>query len=689
MRAVPAFLVAALLLFPPPRARAADAFPTGWTFRRALTFKPVSTNAPGENIAWSEFYANGSQKPDGADLRVTTSTGIVVPARILQISPSNDFIRIAFQTRAPDNPYHVWWGNPNADKPAATLDIRRGVLAEVYERDRGGGGNPRSESGIDDMFSRATPVGATFVPSLFLGYNPLGPERGAMIRYTAQFKIDAPVKPDFAFTVLDTGVLKIDGNTIMSQLRGGFRGRVRDSVSVDLAAGWHNIDVTQVNAGSPNTGISVCWRRPGEKGFTPLPPNVFAPIASSAAGPLEKIGTPYAADFTIAPEAEAFVLPDSFIARYSFEAQLPENLANPAVTWDFGDGQILTGQKKINHYFLKPGRYAVTMTIKLGGGGGGSFTTTRRLEIPDRMYQRFPIPPQDGDRAVRTILKDYDLKKLTGPAALQGMFFFKDQGDTDDQIAWGRAWLQTKDPATADKVLDDEAVVLARLLEANNDNRGAADILHIASEEPVGILTRLDLLRQYVMALCDNLDDADTAIDAVKSWQKRTEGGSSDQSRRLAGSLLYAAIAKGDTKLAQSTVAQIGVIKGVGYNDAEIKQGVLARNIEAYIRTSDFETARQLLDQWELDYPASIWDGYTRTLRVKLIAAQGRPLLAARIALAHARANPSGFYAAELLYRAAENFKAAHETTQAQAAMDLLTSKYPESPYARGNAQSE
>ena len=76
-------------------------------------------------------------------------------------------------------------------------------------------------------------------------------------------------------------------------------------------------------------------------------------------------------------------------------------------------------------------------------------------------------------------------------------------------------------------------------------------------------------------------------------------------------------------------------------------------------------------------------------LRIKLLAAQGRPLQAAKIALQHAKANPTGFYAAELLYRASENFKAAHEPTQANAAMDLLTTKYPESPYARGTPNPE
>ncbi len=688
MRVTP-FLLALPLFLATARAHAADTFPTGWTFRRPLTFRPVASDAPGDNMAFAEFYANGSQRPDGADFRVTTSAGISVPIRILQISSGSDFIRIAFQTRTPENPYHVWWGNPNAEKPAKELEIRRGVLAEVFSHP---GGAPRNSAALERTLDLATPLGATFVPSIFLAYNPLGSERNSLIHYSAQFKVDTAIKPEIDFTVLDVGVLKIDGNEVASQFRGGLRGRARDAQTIDLSAGWHTLDVLQANGPSNNMAVVLDWRRPNEKGFAPFPPNLFAPVASATAGSLEKVGgsaDAYTPDFSIVPEAEAFVPPESFIPRYSFEAQLPENLTNPAITWDFGDGQVLTGQRKISHYFLKPGDYAVTMSIKVGGGAT-VLTGTRRIGVLERMYSRFPQPPQDTERTVQSVLRGYDPKKLSGGAALEGMLFFKDQENAEEQAAWGRAWLQAKEGGVSDKTLLDEASDLARLLESRKDDAGAAEVLRLASEvRAAGMLTRLDLLHQYVQVLCENLDDGETAIAAVKRWQTMINPGNAEQARHLAASTLEAAIAKGDGKLGQATVAAIAPLKGGGYNDAEIKQGVMARNIEAYIRTGDFDTARQLLDQWELDYPTAIWDGFTRTLRVKLLAAQSHHERAAQVAMAHARANPTGFYAAELLYRAAQEFKAAKQETQSKAAMDLLTSKYPESPYARGNAQGE
>ncbi|MGN6371231.1 MAG: PKD domain-containing protein [Phycisphaerae bacterium] len=687
MRVKP-FLLAIAICVVSPWARGADNFPNGWTFRRPLSFKPVVTDAPGDNIGVAEFYANGAQQKDGADFRVTTSTGITVPSRVLQSSPINDFVRIAFQIRTPENPYHVWWGNPNAQRPSRELDIRRGVLAEVFTHR---GGVPRNAAVLDRALENAEPVGATFVPSLFLGYNPLGPERNALIHYTGQFKIDTAIKPEFAFTVSDVGLLKIDGKEVAAQFRGGVRGRARDPQTVELAPGWHSIDVLQANGPNSNMVVVLDWRRPNEKGYTPFPPAVFAPIAPATAGPIEKVGAEphaYVPDFNVIPEAEAFVPPDNFVPRYSFEGELPENLPNPGLTWDFGDGQVLAGKKKISHYFLKPGTYTVTMSVRIGASS--TLAATRRIEVPDRMYSRFPQPPQDTGRIVQSVLTTYDVKKLAGDAALGGMLYFKGQGNTEEQIEWGRAWLQSTKGGASDQTLLEETSDLSRLLKSRKDDRGAAEVLRLASDAKwAGVLARIDLLHQYVEVLCDDLDDADAALAAVKQFQPVISSGSPEQSRRLAACALIAAIAKGDHKLAEAAAAQIPPLKGNAYNDAQIKQGVLARNIEAYIRTRDFTTATQLLNQWELDYPTAIWDGFTRTLRVKLLAAESHPDRAARIALAYAKANPGGFYAAELLYRASQHFKEAHEETQAKAAMDLLTSKYPESPYARGKVNDE
>src|SRR4051794_31389076 len=83
----------------------------GWTWRRPIQFKQALSDAgggAGENVAWVEFYANGMQKGDGGDIRVTSADRVVMPSRVMQASGESDLVRVAFATRN-DGPYYVWW----------------------------------------------------------------------------------------------------------------------------------------------------------------------------------------------------------------------------------------------------------------------------------------------------------------------------------------------------------------------------------------------------------------------------------------------------------------------------------------------------------------------------------------------------------------------------------------------------
>src|SRR4051812_14775802 len=76
----------------------AETLGDGWTFRRPVQFKQITAEAPGENVAWVEFYANGTQKADGSDIRITAADRMVLPHKVLQVSRDNDLVRVAFTT---------------------------------------------------------------------------------------------------------------------------------------------------------------------------------------------------------------------------------------------------------------------------------------------------------------------------------------------------------------------------------------------------------------------------------------------------------------------------------------------------------------------------------------------------------------------------------------------------------------
>jgi hypothetical protein len=680
----------------------ADTLGDGWAWRRPIAFKQAVSDAPGESMAWAEFYANGQQAPDGSDIRVTSADRIIVPSKVMQLARESDFVRIAFATKS-DGPYYVWWGNPKAEKPAKELEIKRGIHLEVSRN---------SVNGPDALNASRGPILASYIlPEVSIGYNPFGEERQMVLHYSGSFKIDRAVTAQLAFTVNDLGVLTIDGNEIGRETQRQLKPQVRNPIALDLSAGWHSLDIKQVNLNLPNVIMALAWERPGEKSFTPFPGNVFASVARGVVGELEKVGSGGAVsgvpDITVEPAAEAFLPPSTYGQRYSFEALYPANL-NPLILWDFGDGQTLAGLKKVSHIYLGPGNYPVTARLSAGTGmaaGGGSATV--RLAVKDRLYEKFPRPVEDSGATIRSVLKDYKPDKLPADHAFRGMTFYESAGEYDGQILWGHAWLAGKDAAPpADAVIFDETFGLARLQIFRKDFKGAAESFRLASAKAAAMEFRANLMRHEVMTLCDYVDDPDAAVKEAQDWLRKINASNKPQTKTVQAAMAYALIAKGDGKgakaavdaaaAASAVVAQVPVSGGAGsgaidaYNQRQIRQGVLTRNVENYLQSyqqmkdsKDLDTVLTLLSQWELEIPDAIWEGFTRTLRIKAAAAEGRNLVAARLGLCHARANPDGFYAAELLFRSAENFKLAGENQQAQSVLDLLASKYPESPYAR------
>ncbi len=477
-------LLPLLLLAAAPRLAHAQTLPEGWLYRRPLTLKPVPPETPpppGDNIAWTEFYTNGAQLPDGSDIRVTTADRVIVPSRLLQISRDNDFVRLAFAIKG-DGPYYVWWGNPKPvppSKPPPELDINRGILAEVY---RFPGGAANNETQVRNAFNRAgKPLGAVFLNEPFLGYNPLGEEWTAMVKYHGVFQLDKPADYEIAFGAGDRGFLAIDGQTVI--FARGIPREARFTKTVSLKTGWHTFDAEQINVGGGEAGITCAWHVVNGKQFTRIPGAIFAAPAVADDGPLENINQTPAVDFSIDPAAESFCPPDYYFPRYVFDARLPAN-ASPGITWEFSDGQTVKDLRKVHHIFLAPGNYTVTLTLK---EPGGTFTGARRLTVKDRMYSRFPRPPEDAFKVVLAVLDKYDPTKMSAEQRLRGLLFYTRNNEQNSILSWGRAWCQAKE-AQDETVVSNEVFDLARLAEFRRQYKEAAEFYRLVSEKPIAMV---------------------------------------------------------------------------------------------------------------------------------------------------------------------------------------------------------
>ena len=645
---------------------------TGWKYRRSLRANLFPTSAPGKNLAWAQFYTNSARLPDGRDLRVTTATGTILPMRLLRVSTHDDLVRLAFQEPAAGE-YFVWWGNKHPGAVPPALKIDRGIFLRVYPLVQGPRRNWRQ---MRQRFNQAGAFASMFVPEMFMGYDPTGWNRQDMMLYRADLHITSAGNYTFAFDVADVGFLNLNGKNLLTKTRpGGMMGRVRFKRTIYLKPGWYPMTVGELHLWWL-AGISVDWKPPGSVQYAPIPPAAFAPANQAAVGRLEKVGGGYAADFSIKPQSQLFVPPDNYLQRYTFSARVPSTFA-PRVNWTFSDGQAAQGLQ-VDHEFLAPGIYTVTMTVHQAGN---TFTAKRRLLIRTEIFSKFPYPPVDPSGVVADIIDNYNLKALSGKQLYRGVMFYHHYKNLRGLRAWGLAWALSTDAQNPISVVHTADMLVRRELAKNNFQQ-AGNIYLLASRKHIDNMTQSHLLLHYAVTACNYSGTAPEVLQSLQHWKADHGHLSKSAAHDINTALAYAAVANGNGVAAKKYVAEAGDLTAMAYSAQEIRQGVLARNVESYIDSHHYRTADHLLDQWELQFPRAIIKGYTRLLRVKLMTAQQHFIQAAHIAVQYVNSEPKSFYAAKLLYLASEAYQSANKSNRAELLLARLKQDYPESPYA-------
>ena len=648
----------------------------GWRYRRPLEVRFAGLPPPGGRIAWAQFYTNHARRPHGSDLRVTAADGTLMPIRLMRVRPGDDLVRLAFAAPTAGT-YDVWWGNPHPGAAPPRLPITRGVWLRVFPYTRGRCFTGRQ---MRRVFRRTQPVESFFVPNIFIGYDPRGWKQRDAFLYRGLLHITVPGTYVFAFDVRNQGFVDLDRRPLLVKTQpSGMWGRVRFQRRVVLKAGWHRLRAGAIELWAP-AGIALDWRPPGQRRFSPVPPQAFAAVAPARVGRLRRIGGGYAADFTVRPQAQIFTPPSYYLQRYAFDALVPASF-DPRVQWSFSDGQTATGLR-CQHIFLAPGVYTVRVTVQQAGN---TFTAARRLRVHSELVAQFPYPAADPAVVVAKLLNTYHLSRLTGAELYRGVQFFRRYNAYRGLTRWAKAWAASPDPQPQRQVLAEAGALVRRAL-ARKHYRQAANLYLLVAHKPMATVAQANLLAHYAMLASDYTSSAAWASATLTGWSRQHPHARAAVRHILNTALAYAAIAQGHGAVAAAWVkkaAREGAQPPPTYRDREIRQGVLARNVESYIDSGNFRTADRLLYQWDMEFPSAILRGYTRLLRVKLLGREHRPLIAAHIAEQYVSAEPHSFYAAKLLEKAYQALLAGGKRTEALLVHAKLTQDYPESPYAK------
>lgn len=651
-----------------------------WPYRRAVTVADVpKAAAEGDEVGVLTMPTGGLILPDGRDIRLATARGQPLAGRVLMVGPG-DQVRVAFALRQPHTKYYAYFGNPKPPEPSAGLEIRRGVLLEMWEY-RGGGIATLAE--VRRAFARAGKlIGRDFRTDVFLGHNPFGPQNRTCSLFTGHLLCPetgeytfSTSSRDASFLLIDEKVVVRNGGSHPPQRRAARQGKVT------LTRGAHELKVYHVNTFADPVVVAA-WKTPNGRRLWKIPPGAFAPIRRASPGGLERYGREREVDFIPVHAGETFMA-NGYFQRYAFEALLTGRAAGGAeFQWDFGDGQKASGGS-CQHVYLRNGPFKVALTARVGGQ---ALTRANTIYVA-RPWDRVTANVLDPLSAQARIVAGYDFA-AADPIDLGGAIaLFERAGLTDAILKAGDALLK-RDKAPGAALRDAVPVYAATLVAVANDPPRAVAALLKAAEMTPDPAVRATLTVQAGQTAL-NADDADKALEifqyAVKKYAALTSASIIRDARIGIGDVHRL---RGDYAKALAAYRSARPLRRSSFEKEVVRQGDLARHVEDYIRRGMYHDAADSLDLWEREFPVDKLAGYSTLLRVRLARARKQHARAAAEAETLVRVNPSSNYAPDLLMSACRAYEALGQDAQARRTLQRIIKSYPESPLA-GEARKQ
>jgi hypothetical protein len=633
-----------------------------WPYRRAVDVNWDYQHPSGANLAMCEFYTDGHCLPNAADVRVADKDGKIVPSHVLRAGPG-DRVSVAFALSAPEMRYYVYFGNPSpgpAPDAGQLTQFHCGLLLEMRRlTDQQTHGFDQIEGAWNSSADQF--IGQTMIDSPFYGVNPFGDENHIITKMTGS--LFAPVDGDYLFcgACESRGALYIDGQRTL--FIPACIPDTRFHRTIHLSRGAHDFVLYDAVEGG-ELRFSIGWQRPDMNRVEVIGRDAFGVLAHGNAGALEELDKTLVADATPQFQGEAFTA-NMYFQRFHFDAPVPEGKV-VKVHWDFGDGQTATGPSQ-DHVYLVDGVYPVQVKFTLGGN-----SDTQTLSLP--VSRQWPILDQvsEDDTLVQSHLVgryDVDAMPLRWLAPALQLHLSAHQAEAAAPVATRLASIpQHADPEAAYAALSDAAKLMI-------ETRHASAALKMWASAPADSDLQPRAARAAAQICLWHTANFDQAVALLKPFAN-----SSDQNlQRVYGEAL---LLSGDVKNGEK------ILQGLPdrWSDQRIgvMSGAMARTIEFFINTGDWESGEDDWEKWTSHQPASFLQGYSVVLRTRLMKSRGDNLAAAKVSEAFASAEPTSSYAPQLLDQASK-LLAQSDPQKSAALRQQLKTRYPEDPLSQDN----
>ena len=668
----------------------------------------------------------------GKTVLVTTKAKKVVPFRILQLGPG-DFCRIAIQLEDRISSYTIYYGvptdkQPNNDVQLVPWTTDAGLLLETRAITNAFGMETAEQ--LKQGFEQASPIGASYVPQVMHGYNPMTFRREPFLsRYTGNLYIAQPGTYAILTSSHQASFLWIDGQVVAQQA--GRRGRIWDAnpeyvKRIHLTAGKHPFEYYHATGDDHGSMMAVWEFNPGEQMKRPelIPSEVFQSdrVVNVASGSLSLADSPAGApDFEYRIHSSV-PLPDNpshMVAVQFSNRTASSTAARGKPTWNFGDG-LTSNEANPGHVYLKPGIYDVELTLE---NLDRRFSVVNRIEIDQPHTSNIEQDRQPTLDTYLSVLEKYDVSKLDPESLLQLVEAFQakidlilnppvDAEETEfvEPSSQGTRSAPRRRPGDNTNVVEKyrrlTAEAVRKALVENPDFKGDVAIHKLT-------LTAGSIARDYLLdwKLAGQIYEA--AIPKLTNPDLAAECGAlaadvalDMQDKGAAKTLLDAAATKIPKVGLSPTIGTFHRVHaeflaetgdGEGANKALLEatrhaasimhhaertamQGSASRSAEKFLQEKNPDRAIDELRKWQRDHPAAVFDGYMTLLFAKYWVVREKYPQAAALADRQIVLNPDSPYIDELLLVAAEAQTKAGKKDAAKAVLNSLIKGYPGSP---------
>lgn len=624
-------------------------------YRRPVVIDVDPQKITGEELADVRFLANGKQRPDGRDIRVTTIAGKAIPFRLVSAGPA-DMMDVAFNPVKGVRDYFIYFGSGQPAEQAAELNAG-GLLFETKSAVGEAPGTAKELEAKYDGIPQV--VGRRILAWPYLGNNPFPAGVPSMAKLTG--KLFAPLTGKYVFSVggENRAALFIDGKPVVFMKHPTRDARFQETI--ELTRGKHDFRV--IHQGGGEFVLCVAWKRPDMEKFDVVGREFFTPIWVADAGPLETKDKPLTADLGWAYMGESF-FNWNYSHRYRFDvASSLKNVDRMDVTWEFGDGQTGRG-RQVEHVYLNPGTYAIRVTTRLAGN---TDTQAFRLAV-DRDSDRISSPPTDELQLQAKFVAGYDLTTLSAESLAHAVMMQTRAGMIDDALRAAEALVARPEHPNRSTAM--KAISELRDELRNRNQSGRLRKVFAASSAKSDLEPALTT--EHAQWLIYDLGEFAEALTVISP-----QGNSDDAARRAFGQalILNGQFDKG-RQILEALPVQASVKKGPAMS------GAMARSTEFYVEDKDAFGGEQAWDKWMMTFPADFLDGNAALMRARLFDIRGNAALAARFAEAYANGNRQSAYAPKLL-DLSSRLLAKSDPERSRQLRELLRTRYPEDPLSQ------